>query len=156
MTALQPDAPCPCGSQKTYRTCCQPLHQGQPAPSPEALMRSRYCAFVLGLTDYLQQSWHHSTRPSELNLDGSPDWLALQVLSSSEQGDLGKVHFRATYRVGPGFGYLEENSDFVREQGHWFYVAGETREGELRPGRNDRCPCGSGKKYKACCLKRGA
>ena len=23
-----------------------------------------------------------------------------------------------------------------------------------RPGRNDRCPCGSGKKYKACCLPR--
>jgi tetratricopeptide (TPR) repeat protein len=23
-----------------------------------------------------------------------------------------------------------------------------------KPGRNDRCPCGSGKKYKACCLPR--
>lgn len=23
-----------------------------------------------------------------------------------------------------------------------------------KPGRNDRCPCGSGKKYKACCLMR--
>ena len=23
-----------------------------------------------------------------------------------------------------------------------------------KPGRNDRCPCGSGKKYKACCLTR--
>ncbi len=23
-----------------------------------------------------------------------------------------------------------------------------------KPGRNDRCPCGSGKKYKSCCLTR--
>ena len=23
-----------------------------------------------------------------------------------------------------------------------------------KPGRNDRCPCGSGKKYKACCLPK--
>jgi len=23
-----------------------------------------------------------------------------------------------------------------------------------KPGRNDRCPCGSGKKYKACCLTK--
>jgi len=25
-----------------------------------------------------------------------------------------------------------------------------------RPGRNDRCPCGSGKKYKHCCLAKDA
>ncbi len=149
---LSPDAPCPCGRPQPYGRCCLPLHQGEPAPSPEALMRSRYSAFVLGLTDYLLQTWHPSTRPATLALDGSPDWCSLQVLSASQQGDQGQVHFRAIYRAGTGFGYLEENSDFVREQGHWFYVAGATKEAELRPGRNDRCPCGSGKKYKACCL----
>lgn len=26
--------------------------------------------------------------------------------------------------------------------------------GSLKPGRNDLCPCGSGKKYKKCCLGR--
>lgn len=25
---------------------------------------------------------------------------------------------------------------------------------ESKPGRNDQCPCGSGKKYKHCCLEK--
>jgi len=25
-----------------------------------------------------------------------------------------------------------------------------------KPGRNSPCPCGSGKKYKRCCLRKGA
>ncbi|MDX1560486.1 MAG: YchJ family metal-binding protein, partial [Marinobacter sp.] len=54
---------CPCGSGKPYLECCRPFHQGDPAPSPEALMRSRYAAFVLNLPDYLQTTWHQSSRP---------------------------------------------------------------------------------------------
>ncbi|MDY6840045.1 MAG: SEC-C metal-binding domain-containing protein [Pseudomonadota bacterium] len=44
-----------------------------------------------------------------------------------------------------------ENSEFLRENRNWYYLRGDTREGQLKPGRNDPCPCGSGKKYKACC-----
>ena len=29
----------------------------------------------------------------------------------------------------------------------------EPLQGEAEPGRNDPCPCGSGKKYKKCCGK---
>ena len=64
----------------------------------------------------------------------------------------GTVHFRALYRAGGGWGYLEENSRFVRDDERWYYVSGDTREGTLKPGRNESCPCGSGRKYKACCL----
>ncbi|UZD66144.1 YchJ family protein [Marinobacter sp. AN1] len=150
-----PETPeCPCGSGRPYRDCCRRYHQGEAAPTPEALMRSRYSAFVLKLTNYLLTTWHPDTRPASLPLDDSPDWKSLQVLSSGEQGDSGQVHFRAVYRLPGGFGYLEEASDFVREDGRWLYVSGETREGRLEPGRNDRCPCGSGRKFKACCLKR--
>ncbi|WP_375177434.1 YchJ family protein [Marinobacter mobilis] len=149
--SFDPGQPCPCGSARPYADCCQPWHVGQPAPTPEALMRSRYTAFVLELAEYLSQTWHSSTRPSSLSLEGSPQWLSLQVLSAGTRGDRGQVHFRAVYRSGDGFGYLEEQSDFVLEQGRWFYVAGDTREGTLKPGRNDPCPCGSGRKHKACC-----
>lgn len=145
-------AACHCGSGLAYSECCGPLHQGTPAAHPEALMRSRYSAFVLGLGDYLLQTWHPSTRPTELKLEGSPQWSSLQVLSAGTRGDAGQVHFRATYRSGKGWGYLEEVSDFSKEAGRWYYRAGNPREGELKPGRNDRCPCGSGRKYKACCL----
>ena len=143
---------CPCGSRQPYSTCCEPCHQGKPASSPEALMRSRYSAFVLNLTDYLKATWHISTRPQNLELTDAPRWVSLQVLSSDEGAHQGAVHFRALYRASDGWGYLEENSHFIRDDECWYYVSGETREGTLKPGRNESCPCGSGKKYKACCL----
>ncbi len=162
---LQPEARrCPCGSQASYADCCQRWHRGQPAPDPEALMRSRYTAFVLKLADYLLATWHPDTRPAPagdrpevsphelLNLDDSPAWASLQVFDSATTGDRGSVHFRAIYRAGSGWGYLEEHSDFLREAGCWYYLSGRTTEGTLKPGRNDPCPCGSGRKYKACCL----
>ena len=144
---------CPCGSGQPYAGCCQPFHLNQAvAPTPETLMRSRYSAFVLDLPDYLLATWHPDTRPANLVLSDSPDWTGLQILSSEAVGDRGQVHFRAVYRLAGGFGYLEERSDFVRQQEQWLYVRGDTREGTLSPGRNERCPCGSGKKFKACCL----
>jgi SEC-C motif-containing protein len=152
--ALDTKSPCPCGSRQSYGRCCESYHQGAAAPTPEALMRSRYSAFVLNLPDYLQLTWHPSTRPKTLQLENSPQWTSLQVLASGHKGATGTVHFRALYKAGSGWGYLEEASDFVKEAGRWYYVAGTTTEGVLKPGRNDKCPCGSGCKYKACCLKR--
>ena len=145
---------CPCGSGKAYQLCCQPCHAGAAADTPKALMRSRFSAFVVKDADYLLATWHPDTRPATLQLDDSPDWVGLQVLSSGEQEGRGQVHFRAVYRLPDGFGYLEEASDFVREDGRWFYLSGQTREVRLDPGRNEPCPCGSGRKFKACCLKR--
>ncbi len=114
-------------------------------------MRSRYAAFVLDLPDYLQATWHHSTRPEVLTLEDSPNWSSLQIISATCSCDVGSVHFRAIYRLGAGWGFLEENSDFIKEQDRWYYLRGNTSEGQLKPGRNEPCPCGSGKKYKACC-----
>ena len=115
-------------------------------------MRSRYTAFVLGLNNYISQTWHSSTRPAEVQAEEGPQWTSLQILDTDQQEDKGHVHFRAVYKAGTGWGFLEENSRFICENGHWFYLTGETREGQLKPGRNDVCPCGSGRKYKACCL----
>lgn len=115
-------------------------------------MRSRFSAFVLKLGDYLHASWHPDTRPEELDQDNSPDWASLRILESSQNGENGLVHFQAIYRLNPGWGYLQERSQFVRENGRWYYLDGEPHEGILKPGRNDPCPCGSGRKFKACCL----
>jgi SEC-C motif-containing protein len=142
---------CPCGNGAGYEHCCRPLHLGRPAASPEALMRSRYSAFCLSLVDYLLASWHPATRPGVLDLAGSPRWSGLAVLASAERGDSGQVHFRAVYPAAPGWGYLEEQAEFVREAGRWYYLGGTTREGQWQPGRNEPCPCGSGRKYKVCC-----
>jgi SEC-C motif domain protein len=146
---------CPCGSGLPLARCCGRFHAGAPAPNPEALMRSRYTAFALDLTDYLLASWHPRTRPAELAADDTTRWLRLEVLESGEEGDEGHVRFRATFREGRRFGVLEEASCFQREAGRWFYLDGSPEVRRLKPGRNDPCPCGSGRKAKACC-GRGA
>ena len=48
---MQPMAPCPCGSDRPLGDCCGVFHAGTPAPDAERLMRSRYSAYVLGLSD---------------------------------------------------------------------------------------------------------
>jgi len=146
------DQHCLCGSQTLYADCCQRHHDGASAGTPETLMRSRFTAFVLRLDSYLRDSWHPSTRPVKLNLDDSPDWATLRILDSKQTGDKGQVHFQAIYRLHPGWGYLQERSQFVREGGRWYYLRGEPHEGVLKPGRNKPCPCRSGRKFKACCL----
>lgn len=119
---------CPCGSGNEYRACCEPFHKKElVAQTPEQLMRSRYSAFVKQLNTYLLNTWHPSTRPMSLDLADSPDWLKLQVLSSEESGNKGKVHFRAFYKEGSDVGFMEEHSDFIFEQGCWLYVNGEVK-----------------------------
>lgn len=114
-------------------------------------MRSRFSAFVQNKVEYLLATWHPSTRPTSLDLTDSPHWVGLSVLSSGASGDRGTVHFRAYYRAGEQWRFLEERSDFVQESGHWFYVSGKTQDKSFKPGRNDSCLCGSGRKFKRCC-----
>lgn len=142
---------CPCGSQHLYTECCQRYHAGEKAPTPEALMRSRFTAFVLKLEDYLFASWHVTSRPTELDLANAPNWTSLRILGSQQKEKYGQVHFQAIYRLNSGWGYLQENSEFIQEGNDWYYLKGNPQEGILKPGRNEPCPCGSGKKFKTCC-----
>jgi SEC-C motif-containing protein len=125
---MKPGEACPCGSGLRYAACCGPLHAGeQPAASAEALMRSRYSAYVLKLADYLLATWHASTRPSELDLAADDSkWLGLDVKRHEIQGDdRATVEFVARYRIAGRGHRLHELSRFVREDGRWFYVDGE-------------------------------
>jgi len=122
--------PCPCGSSR-YIDCCKPLHDGEAAATAEALMRSRYSAYVLGLEDYLLATWHSSTRPQALGLAArspAPTWLGLSVKEHRPEGDRATVEFVARSRVGGGSAQRQhELSRFVREDGRWFYVDGDIR-----------------------------
>ena len=73
---------CPCGSGRPLADCCGCHHAGEPAPTPEALMRSRYSAFALQLTDYLLATWHPSTRPTSLESDPATVWKRLEIVES--------------------------------------------------------------------------
>jgi SEC-C motif-containing protein len=134
MTALLPgSSPCPCGSALPYASCCGHLHADHTAsgkltaPTPEALMRSRYAAFVLDLRPYLLATWHASTRPTSLD-DPEPGlkWLGLAVKRAALQdADHGSVEFVARSKLGGRAHRLHEVSRFVREHGEWFYVDGD-------------------------------
>lgn len=99
------------------------------AGSAEALMRSRYSAYVLGLRDYLLVSWHPDTRPDTLDLDDTPGlrWLGLDVKRHEDGGDgSAVVEFVARHRIGGGKAKrLHEVSRFARVDGGWLYVDGE-------------------------------
>lgn len=77
-----PTPPCPCGGPE-YATCCAPWLQGQAAPTPEALMRSRYTAYTQKNEAYLLATWHPSTRPAPGFIDPEEklQWLGLEVKS---------------------------------------------------------------------------
>jgi SEC-C motif-containing protein len=124
------DTICPCGAGRTYAACCEPLHNGQPAPSAEALMRSRYSAFALDLPDYIQRSWHVSTRPGPVADAAPARWLGLRIEHTETLADdRATVEFSARYKVGGRAFVLRETSHFTREDGHWFYVDGVVHSG---------------------------
>lgn len=127
---LSSDATCPCGSGASYKTCCAQWHHGPlrlAAPDAQALMRSRYTAFVLDELDYLLETWHAGTRPPSLegNAPGVT-WLGLQVRNHQTQStDHATVEFVARSRHHGRASRLHEISRFVREDGRWFYVDGD-------------------------------
>ena len=128
-----PSSACPCGRTdargrvRAHADCCGPLlGLHVPAPDAEALMRSRYSAFVLARADYLLATWHASTRPATLDFDAGAKWLGLDVRRyATTDADHAVVEFVARYRVAGRAVRLHETSRFVREGGRWFYVDGD-------------------------------
>jgi SEC-C motif-containing protein len=121
---------CPCDEQRLYARCCGPLHQGAAAASAEALMRSRYSAYVLKLEPYLLATWHPDTRPPSLSFGDdtlpAPKWLGLKILRHETKADTAVVEFVARFRVGGGSAQrMREVSRFARVDGRWMYVDGE-------------------------------
>ncbi|MFI1724301.1 YchJ family protein [Streptomyces sp. NPDC020489] len=119
---------CPCGLPEPYERCCGRYHSGAAAaPTAEALMRSRYCAFVQQDAAYLLRTWHPRTRPASLDLDGRMRWTGLEILDTTDGSafhSVGTVTFRASYRGGS----LHERSRFERVDGAWVYVDGDFLE----------------------------
>ncbi|HDH0697667.1 TPA: YchJ family protein [Klebsiella aerogenes] len=146
---------CPCGSALEYSSCCQRyLTGGQLAPSPSQLMRSRYSAFVMKDADYLIKTWHPSCDATHFRADiekgfANTQWLGLTVFATADghHPNEGFVSFIARFTEDNRPGAIIERSRFLKENGQWYYIDG------TRPliGRNDPCPCGSGKKFKKCC-----
>ncbi len=97
-------------------------------------MRSRYSAYVLGLLDYLQATWHPTTLPFDLTLP-CVKWLGLEVRRTQTTGDAGVVEFVARSREAGRAQRLHETSRFVRQSGRWYYL-----DGDFKPNACPQCP----------------
>ena len=158
---------CPCGSAKQLAACCGPYLDGEDevwAPTAEATMRSRYSAHVLGNADFLvaplseDQRADYDKEEAEQSF-ADTKWLGLDIRKTSQGGEddeRGEVEFVARYRTGTQQVSHHELSYFSREDGRWVFSGCEMNPKAptvrvQKVGRNDPCPCGSGKKYKKCC-----
>ena len=119
---------CPCGSGHTFTNCCEPYIKGAlKAPTAEALMRSRYTAYVVHSADYLWDTTapkerRHHNKAAILEWSKSNQWLKLEVLNATET----TVEFNAYYLDNLLQAQVHhEKSTFVKEQGSWYYVDGE-------------------------------
>ena len=125
---MSPNLHCHCGNKESYLQCCGKYHVGNIATNAGQLMRSRYSAYVLGLEDYLLATWHESTRPDSLDFSDAAKtkWLGLEIKRSSLiDSHHSQVEFVARYKTGGQSAVrLHEISNFVLENGKWFYVSG--------------------------------
>ena len=155
---------CPCGSGVLFNECCEPIIKGaRESETAEELMRARYSAFVTHAIDFIVASTHSRTR-KEVDLSfirewsETSTWRGLEIIDTKQVNDnKAFVSFEAQFTTQAGEDQRHrERSLFERENGDWRFVTGdELKNPTVRyetppPGRNDPCPCGSGKKYKKC------
>jgi SEC-C motif-containing protein len=154
---------CPCGSGAAESACCAPIIAGAPAPTALALMRSRYTAYVRGAIDHIvathdPKNRHEVDRDAAAKWSRETEWQGLTIRHTRAGGEAdqeGEVEFVARGKTnGKPFEH-GERSTFRKLDGRWYYVQSRSGGGEpvravAKAGRNDPCPCGSGKKYKRC------
>ncbi len=157
---------CPCGSGKTYGDCCGPIIAGTTnAPTAEALMRARYSAYAAHEIDFILSSCVRKAGAEEIDpaetrkWSEESQWLGLTVHGTQRGGpadDEGVVDFSAHYTRNGLKDEHRESASFKKVEGKWLYAEGRLVGTTIvraapKVGRNDPCPCGSGKKYKQCC-----
>jgi SEC-C motif-containing protein len=159
---------CPCGSNKTYDECCGAVILGKrDATTAEELMRSRYTAYVKHEIDYIVATCDNSDKKTQIDYNQTKkwaeesQWLGLEIVrteAGTENDKRGVVDFIATFRNSKGV--KEEHheiAEFEKINGKWLYIKGrfapvqQVVRSTAKVGRNEPCPCGSGKKYKHCC-----
>jgi len=158
---------CYCKSGKPFAECCEPYIKGTDrAPTAEALMRSRYTAYVLADIPYLTRTLHPKERDdfdtaAAAKWARDADWQGLEVVSTEEgtaDDDKGEVEFKVSYKRHGSPCVHHELAEFRKLEDTWYFfdgkmiTSGPVRREAPKIGRNEPCPCGSGKKFKKCCM----
>ncbi|MHB8845881.1 MAG: YchJ family protein [Nitrospirota bacterium] len=156
---------CPCGSTKAYADCCRPVITGERrAETAEQLMRSRYSAYVVKELAWLKTSLHPDHRgdydeASSKAWADRAEWHGIEILGTEKGGpgdQEGTVEFSVSFTESGVRQEYRERSSFAKAGETWYFTSGKVlppRPVQTGPktGRNDPCPCGSGKKFKKCC-----
>lgn len=159
---------CPCGSGLAYSACCEPIIKGKtPAATAEVLMRARYSAYVKHEIEFIANSCYRREGENDIDMDETrrwseeSTWLGLKIHGTKQGGpndEEGIVEFSAIYTRNGLKDEHREVAGFKKFDGKWLYVEGNLAATTIvratpKVGRNEPCPCGSGKKYKHCCGK---
>lgn len=159
--ALSPEQPCPCGRPAAFAACCGAILAGtKTAETAEDLMRSRFTAHVVRDYRYLHRTYRETARLPyvEEEIEDPIPWTRLVIHAHEPEVRPGVsiVEFSAFFSEKDAEHELRERSEFQRVDGAWIYTkalrSGPPPVRATKVGRNDPCPCGSGKKYKHCCL----
>ena len=130
-------------------------------------MRSRYSAFVKGEVDFIMETVSPDqtdvmSREAVKKWAKNTNWIKLEIISTEngqKKDSAGIVEFKAFSNVDGVTQVHHENASFVKKHGKWYFEDGkpvaaeQVRRDNPKVGRNDPCPCGSGKKHKKCCGK---
>lgn len=170
MHQMQEFTQCPCCSGATFANCCKEIVAGTKlANTPLELMRSRYTAHVCKEMPHILRTMRgralklFDEEKTYTEWFDQSVWNKLEIIDSPEVQKYDKegiVEFKAYYTFQGKDEFLHERSKFIKEDGQWFYVVGQKKNSAIavsnKIGRNDACPCGSGKKYKKCCADKAA
>jgi SEC-C motif-containing protein len=125
------------------------------------LLKARYQAFVDGDVDFVMNTHHPETRNqvdplAVASWSKNSRWKGLEVHEVKEAAETCHIHFTASYEKKQEIIPHSEFAEFRKHEGRWHYYDSEFpkletfRRSEQKAGRNDPCPCGSGKKFKKC------
>jgi len=143
---------CFCDRDESFELCCEKYLKNLENPKePVELMRSRYSAFVTKNIEYLvktdRKSYSEVEKEDLKNYCNQVEFKALEIV---DYGD-SFVEFKAYYILNEKLEIQHEKSYFVKQNDSWLYDRGDILESKISIARNDKCLCGSGKKFKKCC-----
>lgn len=163
-----PQTTCPCESHKTLlgKPCCEEIIAGaRKAQSATELLRARYTAFATCAMAFITATTHLRVR-EEFDEAANRKWAEsstftrLEILETVPDGEFADyVTFEAHFTRNNQRDIHHERARFECLDGEWFFVSSEILKPQTiqydaaKPGRNQPCPCGSGRKYKKCCAR---
>lgn len=128
------------------------VHHNEPFTGKVSELAEKFNTTDVIFTGFLDGVQDSLTNPKALDLDSVTDDTEISL----------SIDFKKLY-----FNMHKAEADHLFSLPEWDSVLSEDERGEItksykrskiyhapkKPGRNDPCPCGSGKKYKNCCGK---